>query len=120
MYQDGNNNEKWLPIIDKNGQPSYYNYGTNWRKVSFSTNSRNINPEELAKGVRDFTAFWAYKNHVDLNEATFLIKVKKIDAPNGWEKDYLNKQIARPWVDGGKVYWKEKKFSSEIKDIESI
>lgn len=119
-YLDKNENEKWLPIIDKNGQPSYYNYGTNWRKVSFSTNSRIINQEQLAKGIRDFTAFWAHQNNINLNDATFLIKVKKIDAPNGWEKDFLNRQIAKPWYDGGNVYWKDQTFHSEIKDIESI
>lgn len=60
IYQNKNRNTTWLPIINKNGQPSYYNYGTNWRKISFSTNAPNINMNNLNKGVRDFTAFWAY------------------------------------------------------------
>ncbi len=74
----------------------------------------------LNKGVRDFTAFWAYKNNINLDDAKFLIKVKKIDTPNGWEKDFLNKQIAKPWIDGGFVEWKNKEFISNIKDIESL
>ena len=52
----------------------------------------------------------------------FLIKVKKIDGLKDWQwqKDFLNKQIAKPWIDGGYVEWKDKKFISHIKDIESL
>jgi predicted DCC family thiol-disulfide oxidoreductase YuxK len=121
LYKNNVTNEEvWLPIINKNGQPSYYSYGTNWRKVSFSMNNPNINLKILSSGVRDFTAFWAIKNGVDLKNATFLIKVKKIDTPRGWEKDFLNKQIVKPWIDGGFVQWKDNQFSSQIKDIESL
>jgi len=119
-YLETNGNELWLPLIDKNGQPSYYNYGTNWRKMSFSTNSPNIKTNELNSGIRDFTAFWAHKNNIDLNDATFLIKVKKIEGTDKWEKDYLTKLIANPWINGGRVVWKDKFFYSKIKDIESL
>ena len=120
VYKTKDNKEVWLPIIDKNGQPSYYNYGTNWRKMSFSTNNPNIDSKQLNSGIRDFTAFWAAKNGVDLTNATFLIKVKKIDSPSGWEKDFLNKQIAKPWIDGGFIQWDHNTFSSQIKDIEQL
>jgi hypothetical protein len=121
VYQDNKTKrQKWLPIINKNGQPSYYNYGSNWRKMSFSTNAPNININILNEGIRDFTAFWAYKNNINLDDAKFLIKVKKIDSPKGWEKDFLNKQIAKPWIDGGYVEWKNKTFNSNIKNIEAI
>ena len=115
-----NKKETWLPIIDKNGQPSYYCYGTNWRKISFSTNSPNINLSDLNNGVRDFTAFWAHKNNIDLNDAKFIIKVKKIESTDKWQKDFLNKQIAKPWIDGGFVEWKDKEFQPQIKDIEAL
>lgn len=120
VYVNKEGKEVWLPIIDKNGQPSYYNYGTNWRKMSFDTNSANIDKNKLNDGVRDFTAFWAFRNDVNLNNAKFVIKVKKLDAPKGWEKDFLNKQIAKPWIDGGYIIWKDNKFESSIKNIESL
>ena len=123
VYLNKKGEEIWLPIIDKKGQPSYYNYGTNWRKMSFSTNSPNINMKNLNSGVRDFTAFWAKKSmKIDLADAKFLIKVKKIESLKDWEwqKDFLNKQIAKPWMDGGYIEWKDKKFISHIKDIESL
>ena len=123
VYVDKQGKEIWLPIIDKNGQPSYYNYGTNWRKMSFSTNNTYIETKNLNSGVRDFTAFWALKNKkATLINDKFLIKVKKIDSLKDWEwqKDFLNKQIAKPWIDGGYIEWKDKKFIPHIKDIESL
>ena len=84
----------------------------------FLTGNFNLN-----SGVRDFTAFWSNKSmKIDLSDAKFLIKVKKIDGLKDWqwEKDFLNKQIAKPWIDGGYVEWKDKKFISHIKDIESL
>jgi predicted DCC family thiol-disulfide oxidoreductase YuxK len=120
VYSDKNGKETWLPIIDKNGQPSYYNYGTNWRKMSFMTNSPAINIDNLNNGIRDFTAFWAHKNNIDLSDALFLIKVKKIESTKIWEKDFLNRQILKPWNDGGYVAWRNEIFQPHIKDIESL
>ncbi|MBP1224043.1 DCC1-like thiol-disulfide oxidoreductase family protein [Flavobacterium sp. 1355] len=124
VYLNKNGDEIWLPLIDRNGQPSYYNYGTNWRKMSFSTNNGNINIVDMNNGVRDFTAFWSVKNGLPINlaNAKFLIKVKKIDSLKNWEweKDFLSKQINKPWMDGGYIEWKNGKFVSHIKEIEKL
>jgi len=124
VYLDKSRNEVWLPLIDKNGQPSYYNYGTNWRKMSFSTNNGNINMVDMNNGVRDFTAFWSVKNDLPINctYAKFLIKVKKIDSLKNWEwkKDFLSTQIGKPWIDGGYIEWKNGKFINHIKEIEEL
>lgn len=121
VYIDKNNKEHWLPIIDKNGQPDYYIYGSNWVNWTFRVNSTKIEDAKLNSGIERYTAFWAKKNRItDLSEARFEVRVKKIDIPKGWEKDFLNKQIAKPWIDGGYVEWKDKKFISHIKDIESL
>ncbi len=120
VYLDKSKKEQWLPIIDKNGQPDLYIYGPNWVNWTFRVNQLDVNDDILNKGIEKYTAFWACKNGIDLNDATFLIKVKKIDTPKGWEKDFLNKQIAKPWVEGGFVKWKDLQFSSQIKDIESL
>ncbi|WP_405325905.1 DCC1-like thiol-disulfide oxidoreductase family protein [Leeuwenhoekiella sp. LLG6367-2.1] len=116
------NNEKevWLPITNNDGSPGPYMYGEIWAKWTFRSNAPEIDQEVLAASVRDFTAFWAHKNNVDLNDAVFKIKVKKTDVPKSWEKDFLNKQLNHPWLDGGEVYWKNKKFESDIVQIESL
>lgn len=45
---------------------------------------------------------------------------KKIESTDKWEKDFLNKQIAKPWIDGGYIEWKNKEFQPHIKDIEAL
>jgi hypothetical protein len=119
-YQSDSNKEVWLPLINKNGQPSTYLFGTNWRKMSFGTNGANIDSIKLANGIRDFTAFWAHKNNIDLNNAKFNIKVKKIDTPTKWQEDFLNIQIAKPWMDGGSIIWQSEKYIPYIKEIEKL
>ena len=120
VYLDKNDNEVWLPIIDQNGQPSYYIYGANWINWTFRVDSPNIETSELYSGIKRYTAFWAYKNNIDLNDATFLIKVKKIEGSDKWEKDFLNMQIKKPWIDGGYVEWKDNIMKPFIKDIEKL
>jgi len=120
IYKDNNGNEKWLPIIDKNGQPDLYIYGSNWVNWTFRVNGMRVDQNMLSEGVKRYTAFWAKKNNVNLKDAQFIIKVKKVEAPKKWEKDFLNKQIAKPWIDGGYVIWKDNKFESNIKNIESL
>lgn len=120
VYEDSKGNEKYLPIIDKDGMPDKYIYGFNWVKWTFRVNSPHINDEQLKIGIRDFTAFWAKKNNVSLNNAVFRIKVKKIEIPTKWERDFLDRQMKNPWLDGGEVRWKNEKFVANIRDVESI
>ncbi|MGB1218387.1 MAG: thiol-disulfide oxidoreductase DCC family protein [Flavobacteriales bacterium] len=120
VHRDQNGSEKWLPITNKDGYVDTYAYGTNWAFYGFRVNSANINPESLISGIERYTAFWAHKNQINLEDAKFIIKVKKIDSPKEWKKDFLNKQIDKPWQDGGYVLWKDKEMSSFVYDIEAI
>lgn len=120
VYQDKNNNQVWLPIIDKDGTSGDYLYGFNWVKWSFRVNNNKINQKKLEKGIRDFTAFWAKKNNVDLTDATFIIKVKKIEIPTEWEKDFLKQQMEKPWLDIGKVNWHNKQYQIQIPEVEKL
>ncbi len=120
VYINKDGKEIWLPTINQNGTPGKYQFGFTWVKRTFRTNGNSVNQSDLERGLRDFTAFWAHKNKVNLEDATFIIKLKKIDIPTEWEKDFLEKQMEKPWKDVGMVHWKEKKFNLEIPDIESL
>lgn len=115
-----NNKEVWLPIIDNNGQPEYYIYGFGWVKWTFRVNSPTITPGILYNGIKRFTAFWAAKNNVDLNDASFKIMVKKIDVPVEWEENFLTKQMEKPWMEADTVHWMNNEFVFTMKDIESM
>ena len=77
VYLDNQGKEIWLPIIDKNGQPESYIYGSNWVNWTFRVNKTNVEKDELAKGVERYTAFWSIKNNISLGYAKFKIVVKK-------------------------------------------
>ncbi|REC80198.1 hypothetical protein DRF60_00330 [Chryseobacterium elymi] len=120
VYVDKTGREVWLPIIDKDGTAGDYLYGPTWIKWSFRTTDNIINQENLKKGIRDFTAFWASMNGVSLKDATFIIKVKKIDTPHDWEKGFLKRQMEKPWMDVGTATWQDKEYSIDIPEIESL
>jgi predicted DCC family thiol-disulfide oxidoreductase YuxK len=119
-YIDENGKETWLPIIKKDGATGSYLYGPTWAKWSFRTNDNIINQNNLKKGIRDFTAFWASMNGISLKDATFIIKVKKIDTPHDWEKGFLKKQMEKPWMDVGTATWHNKEYSINIPEIETL
>ncbi|MFC6998587.1 hypothetical protein [Rufibacter roseus] len=117
---DENKKEVWLPIITPKGQVSYYNTGKQWAKWTWRTNKTKIEQELLAKGIEKFTAFWAHKNNVELDSATFKVKVKKIIIPTEWEKDFLKDQMDNPWTTVGEATWVNNKFSANIPIIENL
>lgn len=113
-YIDSNSGKHiLLPLSDERGMPIGYNYAIVWAKWAFRMNAANINDNQLLDGLKDFTAFWAKKNDVRLNDATFAIKVKKVDVPESWEKDFLKNQIDNPWIYNGTVVCENEKFRVE-------
>ncbi|MBO9153255.1 DCC1-like thiol-disulfide oxidoreductase family protein [Chitinophaga sp. GCM10012297] len=111
----------FLPIIDEKGMPGFYIYGPNWVKWTFRVNAPNVNTRELETGIRDFTAFWAHRNNVDLNNATFEILVKKVETPVIWRKHFLEEQIRHPWQSAGEITWENRQFKVvSLSPIESL
>ena len=122
IYYKAGNGDISIPIVTTQGMPDKYLSGALWVNWTFRVNAPNLNLEKFKEGVKNYTSFWASKNKVDLNNAVFLIKVKKIDLPNWeWEKDYLTKQLNKPWQDAGTILWKNKEFELDlIKPIEDF
>jgi predicted DCC family thiol-disulfide oxidoreductase YuxK len=116
-----NDNKRiWLPMTNSDGTLGLWQSGPIWAKWGFRTNSATINYKKLNIGLRDFTAFWAVKNGISLEDATFQIMIKINDSPLKWEHNFLKKQLLKPWISGGYVEWKNENFYSYIKDIESL
>ncbi|RLJ30909.1 putative DCC family thiol-disulfide oxidoreductase YuxK [Chryseobacterium sp. 7] len=121
IYVDKKGQQVWLPIINNDGTAGSYLHGPTWIKWTFRTTDNIINQDNLKRGIRDFSAFWARMNGVCLKDAKFIIKVKKIDTlPNHWEEGFLKRQMEKPWMDVGVATWHDKKYSIDIKDIESL
>lgn len=120
VYKDKSGKEIWLPTVNEDGTPGWYQIGFNWVKRTFRTSGNIIEQNSLESGLKDFTAFWAYKNNINLEDATFIIKLKRIETPKHWEKDFLKKQMEKPWEDVGVVQWKDNNFIFNVPDIEAL
>lgn len=120
VFLDRQGKEQWLPITEKSGMPGTYLLGFNWVKWAFRVNSNRIEQKNLKTGIRDFTAFWAKKNGVDLKDATFIIKMQKLDTPKDWEHNFLEKQIQKPWQNIGEVKWSNYEYHISIPEVEKL
>ncbi len=109
-----------LPIADKGGHPLSYQVNFNWVKWAFRVNGPVVDMEQLEKGIRDFTVFWARKNQVKMDSLDLEIMVKKIQVPEKWEKDFLHRQESMPWHRAGEVHWRGNVFTSNLINIEEI
>ncbi len=106
-FPDGHETD--LPLIDTDGMPGAYNRNFNWGKWSFIVCNPNVNVGVRDKGIRSYTAFWANKNDIALDNDKFKIYTKKLVLPTHWEKDFLKNQINNHnWVEAGSVTWKNK------------
>jgi predicted DCC family thiol-disulfide oxidoreductase YuxK len=112
--------EQFLPITRPSGQPGAYLYGPVWLKWTYGTVSGHIDQPRLEKSIRNFTAFWANKHQVDLNNCRFQVKVKKIAEATNWQPNFLNQQLAAGWQDAGTVQWRQQQFSANLAAINKL
>jgi predicted DCC family thiol-disulfide oxidoreductase YuxK len=119
-YTGADGQEHFLPITRPNGQPGAYLYGVVWLHWTYQIVSHHIEQPRLEAGIRNFTAFWAQKHHVDLANCRFQVKVKKITEATTWQPDFLNQQLAAGWVEAGEVTWENRQFTAHLADINTL
>lgn len=112
----------WLPLINENTELDDYLKGAIWVNWTFRVNATKIKKDRVENGIARYTAFWAKKNGISLNNATFNVLVKNIDLPENmdWEHGFLVRQRNKPWQLAGTVSWKNGEPHFILKDIESM
>jgi len=113
-YRDAKGTEQWLPFINKQGRLLAPNWGRvqmMWANIAVTPKIDNI---RLRKFLMKVTAFWGQKIGVDLNNAVFYIKMKKISAPNKWVYDQLHLNFNAPWQTIGQVTWTNQEISYDL------
>lgn len=116
-YIEENGTEIWLPILDKNGTPQWYNYGLNWTQFTFGTydDEGKMSEKKLKNSIRDYTAFWSHKNGKSTQNGNYKLHLKLLETPqNGFEFDFLTQQQGKPWVELAKATWKDNLFEMTI------
>ena len=120
VYLKPGGGEEWLPMTQPDGQPGWYNYGSEMVNWDFRVNNANVNQRKLLKGIRNYSAFWSQKHDISLDDASFKIMVKEIETPVKWERDFLHNQIMKPWREIGTATWKNEEFNCAIEPVEGL
>jgi len=112
-YLENNGNIKPLPLFTQTGQPGTYSTGRLWTKWAYRVTGANPDKEKLAAGINQFTFFWARQHGINLDNAVFMIQIKKIEKIKNWEKTFLNRQLNQPWITVGRVKWQQQQCRIE-------
>lgn len=113
-YNDQQGNEQWLPFVNSQGRLLSPNWGrvhSMWANIAVTP---NINNTRLSKFIMKVTAFLGRDIGLDINQTTFNIKLKKIQAPSVWVHDQLNQNLTGEWQTIGSATWKNNVFSISL------
>lgn len=117
-YRDQLGQEKWLPFVNEEGRIIAPNWGriqSMWANAAIMADLEQV---RFYKFTEKVTAFWGTKVGLDLSDAEMTIKMKEVQTPMEWEHDLRNRNISEPWLDIGKVIWKDGSMQLEIPDID--
>ena len=115
-YLDKNGVEQWLPFVNEEGRLLAPNWGrvhSMWANIAVTP---TINNQRLHKFIMKVTAFWGQKMGLNLDNATFFIKFKRISAPSYWVYDQLHKNLTSQWTTIGTAKWRDKQISFDLPD----
>jgi hypothetical protein len=78
--------------------------GAIWCNISFNAISPILAKEKLEKWLpRYFQYFKVNINKEQLPSGKFFIYVKEIETSKDWEKDFLRRQMEKPWIKAGEL-----------------
>ncbi len=115
-YTDQNGVEQWLPFVNEQGRLLAPNWGrvhSMWANIAVTP---NIDNTRLHKLLMKVTAFWGQKIGLNLDNAVFTIKLKRINAPSYWVYDQLHLNFASPWTTIGTVKWRHRQIAFDLPD----
>ncbi len=119
-YIDAQGKERWLPFVNDKGRMLAPNWGrvhSMWANIAVTP---NIHSDRLTKFIMKVTAFWGVKVGLDLNQAKFLIKHKKIVSPTQWQPDLRKDNLSGEWDNVGTAIWRDKKVHINLLDLNSV
>ena len=96
-YQDPRGEEIWLPFVNSEGRLIAPNWGrvqSMWANVAITS---HMSFERLERYSRKVTAYYAREMGIDLSEAVFLIKEKRVEVPTDWVPQLRSRNLAGGW-----------------------
>lgn len=120
-YINPDGTERWLPFVNEQGRLLAPNWGrvhSMWANIAVTP---TINRARLQKFLMKVTAFWGQKTGINLDNARFIVKMKKINAPVEWIPGLLHQNFASEWVNIGSATWRNRQISYDLPaDINSL
>jgi hypothetical protein len=109
-YMRADGSQEPIPIFSEYGTAQRYAFGRFWCNWLFQCTHKHCDLATIERGVRRYTAFWAAKNNISLNDATFSVQVKRLDTIGKWERDFLWRQTQKPWQLAANGTWQNNQF----------
>lgn len=119
-YENEDGTLTFLPIIQENGQASYYNTGRQWAYWTFRCSDPRFPLALFQTRVSRYLLFWGGKNNIDLKNSKFRLYVKHVKVPSHWEKDVLKNNLEAPWKTFGVIGWNEGKQYMNLKSTSKV
>jgi hypothetical protein len=107
-YIAPNGERSLLPIYDENGHVGDWVSGRVWANTSFR--ALNANLPRFQFGLKRYTAFWAMKNKISLQNSRFEVYIKTVEPSFEWKKDHLIDQLNKPLVKYADLIWDNYQF----------
>jgi predicted DCC family thiol-disulfide oxidoreductase YuxK len=93
-----------LPIINNNGMPGSYIRGAFWVNYTFRTSSPHFSVKQFEKGIVKYINYYIKEKSLDKQNLAFIVYIKDMEMPKDWEKDFMHKQMEKPWQEAGQYY----------------
>jgi hypothetical protein len=104
-YRDQAGQEIWLPFINQEGRLLSPNWGriqSMWANVAITS---HMSRDRLEKFTKKVTAFYGVEMGIDLSDAEFVIKSKRVEVPTSWVVDLRHRNFQGEWRDIGTLHW---------------
>jgi len=109
-----NGKYKNIGLLDENGMVDKHPRGALWVNYTWRVVNPKLEKERLEKGLTKYIAIDRNKEQI----VHYRISVKEIEIPRNWEKDFLRKQIKKPWeIAGYYTYEEGYNWTTRMNDI---
>lgn len=106
VYRDPEGHEAWLPFVNQEGRLLTPNWGriqSMWANVAITS---HMSQDRLEKFGRKVTAYYSREMGINLEDADFLIKAKRVEVPTHWEPELRQRNLKGNWTNIGLLSWK--------------
>ena len=107
VYRNSDGKKSVLPLIDENGMPGAYTSGVIWRHLTFNVVTTQISKIRFEKEIIPYLKHYMKAQAIS-GDADFEFYIKTIKTPVNWEKDFLHRQMAKPWEKVGECHLSDK------------